>query len=93
MRVCTNASTHVREQIWMHLLPGMYLRGPRHKRICERALLLQSDDGKKRTGAYPIESLSLTDGGPQNQPGGSFSSRCSRGRESAKKLGSREGAP
>ncbi len=56
-------------------------------------LLLQSNDGKKRTGAYPFESLSCTDGGPENQPGGSLSSLCNPRRESANKLGSRESAP
>ena len=56
-----------------------------HAYLCERVLLLQRDDGKKHTGAYPFKSCALTDGGPENQPG--VSSFCSRGYESASEQG------
>jgi hypothetical protein len=58
-------------------------RGLRHRAyLC--VLLLQSDDGKKRTGAYPFaESLSLTDAGAENRPG--VSSLCNPRRESGNK--------
>jgi hypothetical protein len=80
--LCTDASKDVREKNWMYLplAYGTWV-GISTGRICECVLLLQRADGKKPAGEYPYLFFSLTDVGPEPNPG--VSSLCSRGRESA----------
>jgi hypothetical protein len=76
LRFCTDASTDIREKIWYTVLTL------RHMRLARASARVFVKCWKKPTRAHPCVSFSLTDRGPENQPGGSVSSLCGRGRES-----------